>query len=358
MLKPVENTEFLTVARTATIREALHAINRNLRGIVIVLDDAKQVLATLTDGDLRRAILGGAKLDDGIEVALREKKNRPVTAPHTTGHAECLHILREHQIRQLPLVDEAGCFCGMVVLDDLIPKEVVPLQAVIMAGGYGKRLHPLTQDLPKPMLPVGDRPLMEHIVEQLRESGVHRINVSTHYMPDKIVEHFGDGSAFGVEIDYVSEESPLGTAGALGLLENVKETLLIINGDILTGVDFRAMREFHQEHNAVITVGVRQYDFQVPYGVIECDEWRVKRLHEKPVFHFFVNAGIYLVEPEALKHIPKNERCDMTDLIERLTKEGLPVASFPVVEYWLDIGRHSDYERAQEDLRSGVLSRK
>jgi dTDP-glucose pyrophosphorylase len=344
----------LCVAPEGTIREALDHIDTNRKGIVLVVDDRRRLLGTLTDGDLRRAILAGCGLDTPASAVLQRKAAAaPVTAPIDADHATLLASLREHTIRQLPLLDAEGCVAGLVMLDDLLPEEVLPLQAVIMAGGFGKRLHPLTESMPKPMLHVGDKPVMELIVNQLREAGIRTVNVTTHFEPDKIKDHFGDGSGFGVAMNYVAEDSPLGTAGALSLMDDKAEPLLVINGDILTEVDFRALLAFHREHGADLTVGVRQYDFQVPYGVIESDGVEVTGVHEKPVLNFFVNAGIYLLEPSVHAHIPQGERFDMTDLIKRLLAEGRPVASFPIVEYWLDIGQHADYQRAQEDVKSG-----
>jgi NDP-sugar pyrophosphorylase family protein len=197
---------------------------------------------------------------------------------------------------------------------------------------------------------------MEVIIEQLRQSGIGRVNITTHYLPDKITEYFGNGENFGVELNYVSEDRPLGTAGSLGLIDWPQETLLVINGDILTKVNFRAMLNYHHEHGADITVGVRKYDLQVPYGVVECEDQRVSRLREKPSLSFFVNAGIYMLEPRVNQHIPNGEHYDMTDLIDRLIQKGRPVVSFPIVEYWLDIGEPSDYARAQEDVKNGGIN--
>jgi NDP-sugar pyrophosphorylase family protein len=207
---------------------------------------------------------------------------------------------------------------------------------------------PLTKDLPKPMLPVGNKPLMEILVQQLRDAGIRRLNITVHHQPEKIIEHFGDGREFGVDITYATEDRPLGTAGALGMIEAPQETVLVVNGDILTGLDFRAMLAYHREQRADLTVAVQRYEVQVPYGVIECEGAFVRRLAEKPVLGFVVNAGIYLLEPSVHRLIPTGERYDMTELIQRLLDEGRPVAPFPIREYWLDIGQHADYERAQE----------
>jgi NDP-sugar pyrophosphorylase family protein len=231
----------------------------------------------------------------------------------------------------------------------------LPLQAVIMAGGYGMRMRPLTEELPKTMLPVGDRPLMELIISQLRRTGIRRVNIATHYLSDKIKDHFGDGQDFGIELSYVTEDRPLGTAGALGLLEPTENPLLIINGDILTRVNFKAMLDFHRENKAALTVAVRKYDMNVPYGVIESEGALVRALVEKPLLNFLVNAGIYLLEPAVHRYIPNNRHLNMTDLIQRLIDDGQAVASFPIMEYWLDIGNDVDYAQAQKDMKNGGL---
>jgi dTDP-glucose pyrophosphorylase/CBS domain-containing protein len=350
----------LTVYPENTIREVIACIDRNEKGIALVVDEDRHLLATLTDGDIRRAILAGFGLDERVHILIEKKAqsapDQPVTADIGTPRAELLKCMKENAIRQLPLLDSEGRVADLVTLAELVPDQFLPLQAVIMAGGSGTRLRPLTEDLPKPMLPVGDRPLMEVIIEQLRQSGIGRVNITTHYLPDKITDYFGNGENFGVELNYVSEDRPLGTAGSLGLINWPRDTLLVINGDILTKVNFRAMLDYHHEHGADITVGVRKYDLQVPYGVVECEDQRVSRLREKPSLSFFVNAGIYMLEPRVNQHIPNGEHYDMTDLIDRLIQKGRPVVSFPIVEYWLDIGEPSDYARAQEDVKNGGIS--
>jgi NDP-sugar pyrophosphorylase family protein len=201
------------------------------------------------------------------------------------------------------------------------------------------------------MLPVGDRPLLERIVHQLRDAGIRRINVTTHYRADAIARHFGDGSAFGVELRYVSEEQPLGTAGALGLVDS-DDPILVMNGDILTSVDFRAMHRFHDEHEASLTVAVRPYEVSVPYGLVELDRDRVVGIHEKPVVKGFLNAGIYLIGPEARRLVAAGERLEMTQLIDRVVAAGQRVIGFPLREYWLDIGHPNDYEQALADAEA------
>ncbi|HMQ31537.1 MAG TPA: nucleotidyltransferase family protein [Chloroflexaceae bacterium] len=357
MKAPVVASLYLKLEQT--IREALQLIDRNTCGIALIVDADQRLLGTVTDGDIRRAILAGADLHTPVSVLLERKAGslyaEPVTAPAGAGPDELLHRMRERSVRQIPLLDEARRVVGLATLDQLLPEHQGQLQAVIMAGGFGKRLLPLTEHTPKPMLLLGGRPLLEHTIDQLRAAGIHAVNITTHYLAEKIVEHFGDGSEFGVRLNYVPEERPLGTAGALGLIERPSEPVLVINGDVLTRVDFRALLAYHREHSADLTVAVRQYEMKVPYGVIEGDGPYVRQIREKPDYRFLVNAGIYLLNPSVYAYIPAGERFDMTDLIQALLDDGRTVVSFPVVEYWLDIGQPADYERAEEDFRSGRI---
>jgi dTDP-glucose pyrophosphorylase len=335
----------------------MECVDRGSCGIALVVDEERRLLGTITDGDLRRAVLSGKDLESLVSVILESKISsqypKPVTASSEKNKKALIALMHEHVLRQIPILDNDGKVVNLVMMDDLIPAQDLPLQAVIMAGGLGTRLRPLTENLPKPMLPVGGKPLMELVIEQLRQVGIRRVNITTHYKPEKIYNHFGDGSLFGVELNYVNEVKPLGTGGALGLIDVPKETLLVINGDILTKVDFRAMLAYHKEHQAVITVAVKQYGIKVPYGVIECEGPRVCGLKEKPQMHFLVNAGIYLLEPKVYDFIPNGEHFNMTDLIQRLIDSNHPVVSFPIIEYWLDIGQIADYEQAQNDMEQG-----
>lgn len=345
----------LFISPDHSIRSAMERVERGSCGIALVVDQERRLLGTITDGDVRRAILAGTDLESPVSVLLARKIStrypRPVTAQLGAKRETLLELLHENVLRQLPILDNDGRIVDLVMLDDLIPTQDLPLQAVIMAGGLGTRLRPLTEDLPKPMLPVGGKPLMEFVIEQLRQVGIRRVNVTTHYKPEKISDHFGDGSSFGVELNYVNEDMPLGTGGALGLIDKPTESMLVINGDILTKVDFRAMLAYHLEHRAVMTVAVKQYDIKVPYGVIECEGSRVCALKEKPQMHFLVNAGVYLLEPTVYEFIPNGKHFNMTDLIQWLLAADHIVASFPIIEYWLDIGQLPDYEQAQNDMK-------
>lgn len=345
--------DLFCVRRDSTIKDAITQINENGLGIVLVIDAKRHLLGVVTDGDIRRAVLAKMDLTASVAALLERKVGtryaKPLTAVFGADRKTYFRLLKENSLLHLPILDSNQCVVGLVTMEDFVEGNLASLQAVVMAGGRGARLHPLTEDLPKPMLLVGDRPLLEIIIEQLSSVGIQRVNVTTHHKPEKITQHFGNGQNFKVELSYVSEDRPLGTAGALGLLESPKETLLVINGDILTQVDFKAMLQYHREHKADITVAVRMYDVEIPYGVLECDGAVVRRLKEKPSLNFLVNAGIYLLEPVVHQYIPSGEHFNMTDLIQRLLDEGRHVVSFPVHEYWLDIGGLAEYQIAQEE---------
>lgn len=349
----VERVARSTIIPQASIAKAIAHLEQAATGMLLLCETDGRLYGVVTDGDIRRAILDNVPLTtDCGAIACRS----PIVAPPDITPLEALELMdhgREFVINHLPLVDADGCVAALLLRSDLVRSEPPALSAVIMAGGFGTRLRPLTEHIPKPMLPVGDRPLLERTINRLRNAGIQRVHITTHYLADAIVEHFGNGQAFGVDVQYVAEDRPLGTAGALKLMQQQHEPVLVLNGDILTAVDVRDMLAHHRAHNADITIGVRQYDMQVPYGVVEGRGAQVSKLCEKPRLCFLVNAGIYLLEPSVYRYIPDDQRFDMTDLIQRLLDEGRTVVSFPIVEYWLDIGQHADYERAQEDVRLG-----
>lgn len=337
------------------ISDCFPVLDRAGIGVLAVCDAQRTLLGIVTDGDIRRALMRKLPLDEPcISIAGRH----PLTAPEGIAPIDALQLMNHGKpflVHHLPIVDGEGRLVDLLLRSDLQSVDTPNVRAVVMAGGFGTRLRPLTDDTPKPMLPLGDRPVMEHIIGQLKDAGISRVNVTTHYLPDKIKSHFGDGSDFGVSIGYVEEHSPLGTAGSLSLVEASDETILVVNGDIMTNVDFRTMVAFHREHSADMTVGVRQYDLKVPYGVLECNDMVVTAIQEKPTIKLFVNAGIYLLEPHVHALIPHDKRYDMTDLMAHLIETGKRVVSFPIIEYWMDIGQISDYEKANADLEAGTL---
>lgn len=346
--------ERLCVTPATPLHDVIECIQTAEKQIALVVDENGRLLGTITDGDVRRAMLRNLSM----ETPAGEVMHTSFTAGRAGMSTVEVFALMQSRFRlHVPLVDENGVLVDLAWISDLIKREKETVSALVMAGGFGKRLRPFTEDVPKPMLPVGDRPLMEYTVAQLREAGIRHVSIATHFMSEKIKEHFGDGGRHGVDIHYVSEEEPLGTAGALGLMPAPDGPLLVINGDILTGIDFRAMLAFHREHNADLTVGVRKCGIEVPYGVVETDGVCITRIEEKPLYTFFVNAGIYLLGPAVHRGIPPGERLDMTELIDLLIGQGQTVVSFPILEYWLDIGKPADYQRAQEDVQNGRVGR-
>lgn len=343
----------------ASIRDIMARIDANSEGMVLVVDDRERLLGMATDGDIRRALLSGAGLDRPVTDILALKQGteyaRPITATPPFTRAGLLQLMDAHKVRQVPVVGADDTLLGIALFSRVLAlREELPVEAVIMAGGYGTRLKPLTDVTPKPMLPVAGRPIIEHIVAKLEETGIRHCHITTHYLPEQIERHLGDGSQFGLDISYTHETAPLGTAGAL---RNIRHSgtapLLVMNGDILTHTDFQAMYRFHQENDAAFTVGVRTYEFQIPYGVLQMDGANVTSLVEKPSTRLFINAGVYLMQPDVLDLIPVDRRFDMTDLIRALMDAGRKVVSFPIFEYWIDVGRPEDYARAQGEYVKG-----
>jgi dTDP-glucose pyrophosphorylase len=336
----------------ATITDAVQRLDLAGTGALVLAGPEGRLRGLLTDGDVRRALLRGVSFEQPcVSIATPD----PVMVREGTSLAEALEVMNRHDVNQLPVLDARDILTGLFLRRDLTTQDGALISAVIMAGGFGTRLRPLTDELPKPMLPVGDRPLLERTIDRLRDAGIRRVNVTTHHLADRITEYFGDGRAHGVEIRYVSEERPLGTCGGLKLVQDGKDPLLVINGDILTGVNFGELVAFHRRHRADATVCVRKYDVQVPYGVVECDGTWLRSVREKPSVSFFVNAGIYLLEPTVQRYIPEGQRFDMTDLIGRLVADGRSVANFPIVEYWLDVGQSADYAQAQRDVETARI---
>lgn len=338
-----------------SIRSTMQVIDRFAKGIAVIVDADGHLLATVTDGDIRRAILAGVNLDDRVTELQKSQRSKPILATVGTPESQLLALMERESVRQVPLVDDDGRVCGLAVQHELLKENELAVTGVIMAGGYGKRLMPLTENVPKPMLPVNGRPLMEHTLTKLRQSGIRSVNVATHHLSASIVQHFKDGSDFGLELQYFEESEPLGTAGGLAKMAGGTDPLLVINGDVLTSVDVRAMLDFHHEHHASLTVGVRQYDIEVPFGVVETSGVHVHGIQEKPVLRHFINAGIYMVDRKLCRMVPEGRRFDMTDLIVAVLDSGDNVISFPIREYWIDIGRIEQYRKAELDLSAGII---
>jgi dTDP-glucose pyrophosphorylase len=337
----------LLVREEATLREVIEAIDRGAVEVALVTDPDDRLIGTVTDGDVRRALLRGMELDDPAGPIVQRQ---PTTAPLGTSVDVLLDIMRERVIEEIPLMS-GDRVVDLAFIRDLVSRRPDDEPVVLMAGGQGLRLRPLTESTPKPMLRVGDRPLLETIVQQVRGAGFQKVFMAVNYRADVIEDHFGDGSAFDVEVEYVQETQQLGSAGALQLLrERLDRPFLLMNADLLTKVSLASLMRFHVDEGNVITVGVRQYRLQVPYGVVDVAGTEVTALREKPAIDWFVNAGVYAASPEAIEFLPDElEVVNMTDIIEAALAAGARVGTFPVREFWLDIGQLSDYERAHED---------
>lgn len=341
---------------SATIRDAMNAMTKSHVGFAVVAGDEDRLLGVIADIDIRRALLRGADLSSPVAKAVNR---RPIVVAEGTSPEKISTLFALHKKTHLPVVDKRGRLKGLAALSDFMTVPTRhPNRVVVMAGGVGKRLGALTANTPKPMLRLGDKPMLEHVLEQMVAGGFTRFTFTVNYRAEQIESHFGDGSRWGAEIDYVREPKPLGTAGALGLIKRPgTEPLLVLNGDILTKVDFPALIDFHRAEKGVATICVKRHEIQVPYGVVEHSGRRLTRFVEKPTQRFLVNAGIYVLEPRALAWLPKRRRCDMPELLDRIRarKRG-GVACFPIQEYWLDVGGPPEFRRAEKEI-DGLFDR-
>jgi len=336
------------------MEDAVAVLDREALRLVVIVDEQRRLLGTMTDGDVRRAMLRHLPLDTQVRDVMCAS---PQTAGPDWSKERILSVMEKYQLLQLPIVDDERKVVGLETLHGLLNKKHRDNPVFLMAGGFGTRLRPLTHNCPKPLLKVGDKPILELILEGFIGAGFHRFYISTHYMPEMIREHFGDGSRWGVTITYVHEEEPLGTGGALGLLphDEIDLPLFMMNGDLLTTLNYQSLLEFHQNHESVATMCVREYSHQVPYGVIQREGHRISSIVEKPTHHYFINAGIYVLSPELVKSVTPGTRIDMPTLLENAITDGKDVTMFPVHEYWLDIGRMEDFQRAQSEIE-GMFS--
>ncbi len=316
--------------------------------IVLVIDEDEKLIGTITDGDIRRALLRGFTLDDEIKTIYNPN---PVTCSIHDSKETVLQTALKTYLRHIPIVDDERRVADVLIIEELLKPTSHTNPVIIMAGGLGSRLRPLTEHTPKPLLKIENRPILEKIVIDFVRSGFTNFIFCVNYKSDMIENHFGDGSDFGAKITYMHEKKRLGTAGALSLVSDmVEEPCIVINGDILTNLDFEAMLNHHIQSGSVATMGVREYEIRVPYGVVNVEEDRIVKIEEKPRKLYYVNAGIYVLDPEALKMIPKNEFFDMPDLFTLLLSKNKKCSPYPIREYWLDIGTIDDYEKANRDM--------
>lgn len=348
-MKPIDA---IKLSLTSTIRDALQIINNGAMQMAVVVDSEGKLLGTITDGDIRRGLLNNLRLEDSVETILH---TTPTVATLSDTKEEILQKALTKKLHQIPIIDEEYRVLGIQEINDLIKPPTKPNMVVLMVGGLGSRLRPLTEDTPKPMLKVGNKPILQTIVEKFAEYGFNEIVLCVNYKSHIIQDYFGDGSAFGVNITYIFEEERMGTAGALSLLTTLpNEPFFVMNGDLLTNINFEHLYNYHLSQNAMATMCVREYDFQVPYGVVNMEGNAILSIEEKPLHKFFVSAGIYMLDPEVIQYIPKNQFYDMPTLFETLIKKEQKAISFPIREYWLDIGQMEEYERANQEY-AGVF---
>jgi dTDP-glucose pyrophosphorylase len=334
----------------ATAREALKLIEQlpdnGIRTLFVL--DGKKLVGTLTDGDIRRGLLVDREISESVSLYMN-RNFRHLKKGNITP--ELLSDYRALEIWLLPVLSEDGEIDEIINLK--FTRTVIPAAALITAGGKGERLRPLTDSMPKPMLPIGSKPLLELNIDRMIQFGIKKFYISVKYLSEKIIGHFGDGSSKNVSIQYLHEEEPLGTLGACSLINELDyEQLIVMNGDLLTNIDFEDFYKFYLSSRALMCVATVPYNVSIPYGIMKTDETdRVTDLEEKPTYTFYANAGIYLLNNELIKRIPKSAFYNATDLMQQMIDRSERLVQYPIVQYWLDIGKYEDYIRAQEDFK-------
>ena len=336
----------IKINQNGSIKEALEVIDKGAIKVAVVLSDDGLLLGMLNDGDIRRALLKGMSLGDSIAGIINK---HPVVANINDTKERILELANEKKLHQIPIISN-GKLIGIQDIREFLTPKNKPNKVILMVGGLGTRLRPLTNDVPKPMLDVGNKPILHTIVENFAKYGYTDIIMCVNYKSEIIKEYFGNGDKFGVKIEYVLESQRMGTAGALSLLkERPKDDFFVMNGDLLTNVNFEYLHEYHKDSNALASICIRKYEMQVPYGVVNVRANKVTSIEEKPTQSFFVSAGIYMFSPIVLDFIPKGVFYDMPTLFSDLLKHDFPIHPFPIREYWLDIGRMDEYRRANDE---------
>lgn len=330
---------------TATIRDAVCCLDQVAIKIVLVVDASGKLAGTISDGDIRRGLLRGLGMDSPITKVIHRN---PFVAPPDMTRETITQLMVANKIQQIPVVDDQRYVVGLHLWDQITATQTRPNIMVIMAGGKGTRLRPYTEHCPKPMLPVGEKPMLEHIIDRAMANGFSHFMLAIHYLGHMVEDYFGDGTRINARIEYIREQAPLGTAGALSLLGLQPEApLLVTNGDVLTDINYGDMLDFHIRHQAAATMAVRVHEWQHPFGVVQTQGLDIVGFEEKPIARTHINAGVYVLSPESLTALKANENCDMPTLFERLQADGRRTVAYPMHEPWLDVGRHSDYEMAQ-----------
>jgi dTDP-glucose pyrophosphorylase len=332
----------------ATLQQAICCLDESSLQIVIVVAEDGRLLGTLTDGDIRRGLLRGLEMSSTIESIIHHE---PLVVPPQWGRDTVLQLMQANKVHQMPVVDANRFVVGLHLWDELLVPSKRSNMMVIMAGGRGKRLGEQTQYCPKPLLPVGGKPMLEHIIQRAKAEGFKHFILAIHYLGNMIENYFGDGSKLNVSIEYLRENTPLGTAGALGLLQvRPTEPFLVTNGDVLTDIRYAEMLDFHIRHSATATMAVRLHEWQHPFGVVKTNGVDIVGFDEKPVARSHINAGIYVLAPAVLDSMRANEHCDMPTLFRRVQERQARTIVYPMHEPWLDVGRPADLEKARNEL--------
>lgn len=328
------------------IQDVIRLLDATGLQICLVVDADKVLLGTVTDGDIRRALLRGVDLKGPVAAIMFRT---PMVVTPEMGRDMVIHLMRANKKHQLPMVDEHRHVVGLHLWDEVLAPTLRPNPIVIMAGGFGKRLRPYTENCPKPMLPIGGKPMLEHIIERARAEGFSNFVISVHYLGHMIQDYFGDGAAWDVNITYLHETTPLGTAGALAHLPPPDYPMIVTNGDVLTDIRYGELLDFHTKQKATATMAVRQHEWQHPFGVVRINGIKIVEFEEKPIHRSHVNAGIYVLDQSVIAHLQRGELCDMPTLFERVAAVGDQTIAFPMHELWMDIGRPEDLHRANQD---------
>ncbi len=333
-----------TISANASVREAMLCIDRNSKGIALVVDEDFHLMGTITDGDLRRTLLAGKKLSTPV----RDYFSTSYTAVSPkTPRSDVLDEMRAHRLDQLPVVDGTGRLVGLHFLHEILGLRQRDNWAVIMAGGKGSRLRPITRDLPKPMISVAGRPILERLILHLMGHGFRRIFISVNHLAHVIQDYFQDGSSLGCRIEYLEEDEPLGTAGALSLLpESASDSVMVLNGDLVTQADLGQMLDFHEQGDCDGTLGTRRYTYEVPFGCVQRSGDQLLGIEEKPLLEKLINAGVYVLSPALIKLVPRRYY-SMTELFEVGVEEGLQMRVFEIEDEWTDVGRHDQLRAAR-----------
>lgn len=339
----------IIIAPDATIRSAMRMLDTGSQRIVLVCDQQNRLLGTVTDGDTRRALLRDSNMHDPISQVMNKT---PLTVSATNNREQRLKLMKLHDLTAIPIVNDQQQVVGLETLHQAMQPEQHDNPVFIMAGGFGTRLQPLTDHCPKPMLRVGDKPMLEHLIIQFISHGFHNFYISTHYLPEIIRDYFGDGSRWNASIKYVHEDVPLGTGGALGLLPKPlsEMPLIMMNGDVLTKLNYAQLLRHHVENSFDATVCVREDEHRVPFGVIETEEDLIISMVEKPVYRYKINTGIYVINPEIVASVQVSQRIDLPNLLEQHRGRQKRIGTYTSYDYWLDIGQMKDYQKAQRDI--------